>query len=166
MRVDWESDFSKKHLSTIENNYRKAPHFKEVFPFVEKFYASETPFIAKRNSDFILDILSAMEIKKEVYFASQMDLTTKRNQLLIDIVKLINGTAYLYGKGSLGYLEFDLWERNDIEVVPQDYVHPEYNQFNTTSFIPGLSILDALFNIGLEKTKNLLRNDGDKKSDN
>ena len=56
------------------------------------------------------------------------------------------------------YLDVDLFEKNNIKVEFQDFNSKiEYSQVGE-SFLPGLSILDALFNIGSEKTKDLIYN--------
>ena len=157
MEIDQRSNFTKKHLLTIENNYRRAPFFKEALRFIENFYNNKSPKIAVRNASFFMDIMDAMGIKREVHFSSDMGLKSKRNELLVDIVKRVDGDGYLYGKGSLSYLDFELWNQNNISLIAQNFIHPEYPQINSTDFIPGLSIIDALCNVGIDETKRLFK---------
>ena len=55
--------------------------------------------------------------------------------------------------------EDDKFAANNIELVYQNFSHPTYEQFNSDFFIPGLSILDALMNLGSVGTKKVLVND-------
>jgi len=47
-----------------------------------------------------------------------------------------------------------------MRLVLQDFHHPVYAQHGAKSFIPGLSIIDALLNCGLDGTRRLLRGAG------
>ena len=76
--------------------------------------------------------------------------------LLIEIINKLNGTSYLCGNGAGGYQEDSKFEKADIKLQYQNFQHPVYNQFNTEGFIPGLSIIDPLMNIGYDGVKELL----------
>lgn len=161
MEIDPSSNYIKKHLTTIENNYKKAPYFKEVFPLIEKFYNKTDLKIANRNISFFLDVMKKLEINREYYLSSEMKVEGKHNELLINIVKATKGNSYIYGQGSLSYLDYELWEKNQIELLFQKFNHPTYPQINTKEFIPGLSIIDVLFNIGFKNSKTLFLNSSD-----
>jgi len=78
------------------------------------------------------------------------------NQRNLAICKKLNATHYLSGTGAQSYNDLNLFKKNTIELVYQDFVHPEYQQ-NSSSFISGLSILDVIFNCGFEETEKLLK---------
>jgi hypothetical protein len=42
-------------------------------------------------------------------------------------------------------------------LIYQNFEHPVYEQSNTTEFMPGLSVIDALMNCGFERTGELIR---------
>jgi hypothetical protein len=44
-----------------------------------------------------------------------------------------------------------------LNVAYQRFDHPQYTQSGTNAFVPGLSIVDALMNLGFDGTRNLLR---------
>jgi len=83
------------------------------------------------------------------------DLPIDPNQRLLEIVKYFNGDCYLAGKGSLSYIDTDLFEKNGIKVIFQEYSPEIYPQLYG-EFIPGLSLMDMIFNMGNE-TYNIIR---------
>jgi hypothetical protein len=156
MEIDNPKFVGDKQLKTIELNYKKAPFFKETMPFVHAFYTSESPLIAERNMQFITSLCGAFGWQKEFLKSSDMDCVNSSTELLIEIVKKNNGTAYLSGDGAEGYQEDELYKQNGLDLAFMNFRHPSYPKFNTSEFIKGLSTVDALMNLGLEKTKNLL----------
>ena len=71
-------------------------------------------------------------------------------QALIDYTKKLNGQVYLCGGGSETYLEEEKFVEQGINLEFQNYMHPIYDQRGTKEFISGLSVIDALFNVGSE----------------
>lgn len=142
---------------TIQLNYSRHPFFTEVFPLVESFFAGASELIVERNIFFIKSLMEKMKISRPVLRSSEMNCTGANNELLIDLVKAVNGTEYLYGAGSVDYLDFELWKSNGIQLVAQEFKHPVYQQLRTKEFVPGLSIIDCLMNCGYEGTAALLR---------
>jgi len=76
---------------------------------------------------------------------------------LVSILKRIGAHAYIYGRGAENYQENDKLIRAGIEPVAQNYEHPVYQQHGVEQFVPGLSIIDALMNVGKEGVKKLLK---------
>ncbi len=156
MEIDKPQIIADKHLKTIELNYKKAPFFNETFPFIHKFYTSENNLISFRNIEFIKSLCEALGQKKEFIVSSHGDYEKSSTEMLIDIVLKNQGTTYLSGDGVEGYQKDELYAKNKIDLSFMDYKQPSYKQFNLENFAPGLSIIDALMNLGLEGTKNIL----------
>ena len=57
---------------------------------------------------------------------------------------------YISGSNGRDYIDNNLF--NDIKLTYHDYTFPVYNQLHG-QFIPWMSIVDQLFNIGIEETK-------------
>jgi len=64
-------------------------------------------------------------------------------------------SRYFTGKGARKYQDEETFKKNGIEIVYQEIEVPEYPQ-RFGEFVPNLSIIDMLFNIGVEETKNIL----------
>ena len=52
-------------------------------------------------------------------------------------------------------MDMDMFARAGIRVRYQNFVLPEYPQKNASSFVPGISALDILFNCGIEGTRKI-----------
>jgi hypothetical protein len=62
----------------------------------------------------------------------------------------------LSGGGAEGYQDKALFSAANIELRSQSFSHPNYFQLNET-FQPGLSIIDALMNLGANGVVDLLK---------
>jgi hypothetical protein len=142
---------------SIENSYGKYPYFDEVFPLIQNYFESEDPSLLQRNMEFNNAIFHKLNIKTEVIFSSSLNCEKKSTELLIEILKKLNGTKYLSGDGAEGYQQGDLYAQHGIELVFNNYQHPEYPQKNSIEFIPGLSIIDCLMNNGFEQTEKICK---------
>ncbi len=157
MLIDDEGNFINKHLSSISHNYGKAPFYEEIFPLIEETYNKKFTRIEAFNRFYIESLCKKLEVHTPICYSHELNPTMKSNELLIELVKKVNGDAYLFGIGSLDYLNPSLWEQEQLHLIPQNFTHPMYPQFNRTSFEKGLSVIDALMNCGYEETSKLLR---------
>jgi len=156
--IDVENKYMKKALKTVEYNYKNAPFFDEIFPIIEEYFDSKEILICKRNMIFICTIIERLNINTKIIFSSNLNCEEKGTDLLIEIIKKINGNTYIAGGGAEGYQIDELFLTNNIELQYNNFKHPVYKQLNTNNFFPGLSVVDALMNIGFDKVKNLLDN--------
>lgn len=146
-----------KIIRTIEFNYNKAEHFDELFPFVKEMLSSGHGNLAEYNISIITSVCSLIGIDAgKMVRSSALKHEGTATDLLISIVGTLGANAYMCGGGAAKYQEDEKFSAAGIELVYQNYSHPEYPQINTKSFIPGLSIIDPLLNIGTEGVKNLL----------
>lgn len=143
----------------IETSYKKSPFFSEVFPFVEEFLLSNEMNMSKRNLKFIFKIMDLLDIKTRFCFSSDLDCKENSTELLVEITQKQNGQVYLCGGGATGYQQDELFHKAGIQVVYNSFVHPIYPQLNCNTFVPGLSIIDALMNLGIYETQKLIRNE-------
>src|SRR5207247_5319678 len=69
---------------------------------------------------------------------------------LVALVRAVGGDAYLTGHGADGYQEDGKFAAAGIAVEYQRYAAPPYRQLRSGTFVPGLSAIDALMNLGGE----------------
>jgi WbqC-like protein family len=157
MEIQIDDKTKKKFLQSVELNYKKAPYFSEVFPLVDNYFSDETINLLEKNMTFIKSVVSGLNINTEIKYSSTLNPEHTSNEMLIDILKKRNATTYLCGDGANGYQEDHLYVAQNIEVKKNEFQHPIYNQFNAKIFIKGLSIVDALMNLGFDNTAELIR---------
>jgi hypothetical protein len=156
MEIDKPQEIGKKHLRTVELNYKKHTFFKEIFPLVELYYSDESNLLAKRNIDFIEQVCVKLELNTERILSSSLDCKQQSTLLLLEIMKKTDAKEYLAGGGASGYQEDELFEKHGLKIKYQGFQHPIYKQTGTTEFIHGLSVIDALMNLGFSGVKDLI----------
>ena len=97
-----------------------------------------------------------LHIETKIVYSSDCNISSKSTQLLIDLIKYYGGNTYISGDGAEGYQKEDLFYKNKIKLVKNNFYPRPYFQLNSKNFVPGLSIIDALFNLRLEDVKILI----------
>jgi hypothetical protein len=156
MRINDHLPWRYKVLRTIEDNYRRAPHFDEVYPVVSELVEQPTTELATYNLSAIQTLCRALQLTAPTVVGSTLNVEGRSTDLLIAMVRAAGGNAYLAGGGASGYQDDSMFQGAGIQVIYQDYQHPTYPQCNTVEFKPGLSIVDALMNCGFEGVRRLL----------
>ena len=151
--IDWKE----LYLNQIKYCYSKAKYFSQVFDFLDESLTYETDFLNELNIHLINSVLQLLEIpSKNLLKSSDLSKEGKSNELLCSIVKSVGGNSYICGAGATGYLDSKVFEDNKINLIYQNYKPVKYPQINSDVFIPGLSIIDAMINCGLTKTRELV----------
>lgn len=150
--VDKNFIWKKKHLRTIELNYKKHPHFKEVYPLLEEVYHQENELLIDYNIPFILNICDYLGIQTK--FKKSSDIKSVANKTgwekILFILIELKADTYLSGsgEGSKRYVNENDLLKNNLKLLWQDYNMLIYRQHNSNDFISHLSIIDLLFNCG------------------
>lgn len=151
-----------KALNVITESYRKENYYDEVFPFIEELLLSEYEYFYEYSINIIKSIKNKLNIHTEIYTDTDFNEDFgKSNQRNISICKFVGGNIYLSGDGARSYNDNELYKKNLVKLIYQNYSIPEYSQ-SSCEFVPGLSIIDALFNCGFRATENLLKTNDSK----
>ena len=146
-----------KLVKTLELNYKKAPFFLEIMNILEPFILNQEESISQYNIMAVKCIAEKLDISSDkFYLSSELVYEGHSNEMLVSITQSLNGSIYMCGGGADSYQDEEIFKKNHIALKRQDFTHPQYEQFNTDTFIPGLSIVDALFNSGWEQTKMMI----------
>lgn len=138
----------RKHINSIKLNYSKAPFFKEYFDVIANLYEGNETLLSEINLKFINGFCDILNIKTKLIDSRHLKLEGNKNQRLIDSCKKLNATSYLSGKAAQGYLDGELFDKNNIKVEWMDYTHlSEYNQIYPP-FNMSVSIIDTILHIG------------------
>lgn len=157
MQIDTTAPWRRKLLQLLRTNYGKAPAFDTVFPAVQSWVEHPAERLADYNLNAIASICEHLGLRSShIVRSSTLPVTGARTDLLVNIVKAVDGTLYLSGDGSAGYQDDAVFMAAGIDVAYQRFVHPIYPQRGLPAFVPGLSILDALFHCGFDGGAKLL----------
>ncbi|MEQ8603725.1 MAG: WbqC family protein [Marivibrio sp.] len=152
---DWHS----RHLSLLKNTYKNRPHFKEVFRTIEKLMeacASESGDLAAINMTLVQQISERLGLSAQFDRSSRFDLMSAADDRLVEIVRRIapNG-VYLSGKGGGSYQDEAKFKAAGLTLTYSRFSAGRYAQPHAALY--GLSVLDALFNVGWDATSRLLK---------
>jgi hypothetical protein len=156
--IDTKTKWQKKHLKGIEQNYKKAPFFKNYFGFFEGILSKEWKYLIDLDMEFIYRLADFLGLKRKIIFASDPQLKTlgtglnikaDKTERLVNICLMLNASKYLTGDAAKEYIVESDFAKNNIQIEFHNYRHPIYKQLYG-EFIPFLSVIDLLFNHGQE----------------
>lgn len=148
VKIDKKSNFSSKHVKSIEVNYAKAVHFKDFGPDLFELINRPYSHLVDMNVEIIKHCLKVLNINTEVIYSSQMHGVGVKADLLASLCKEVCATEYISAPGSKNYLETSVaFKEIGVPVSYFNYVHPEYPQL-FGDFLPYISFIDMLLNCG------------------
>jgi hypothetical protein len=120
VKIDNDQNWKVKHWKSIQNAYRSSPFFEFYEEDFSNIFFNNEKLLYSANINIISHISQILGIKKNIKISTKKISYEKYDKRLIDIKK---------------YSHFDI---------------PKYNQvfMSKFKFIPNLSILDLLFNLG------------------
>ena len=146
-----------KHYRTLSQCYARAPFFEPHRNWFQDFFAAPSDRLApllRVSTEYLLGVLG---IQTKILYASEIDVSGSKSQLVLNLCRAVNATTYLSGPLGRGYLNEAVFKQAGIDVVYHDYAHPLYTQLHG-DFSPFMSVVDLLFNCGGESWKILNSN--------
>lgn len=148
MEIDPHPDWQEDHWKSFVFNYGSAPFFykSRALEIIYKNFKWEKLFLL--NETLIVTLCALFGLDAEFVNASQLNVEGSGTDLLLNICKKLKADVYLSGKSGRNYLEHGKFRRNGIEVSFQHFEHPVYRQQFGNEFLPNMSVIDMLFNVG------------------
>lgn len=144
----------KKHAKRLKQIYQAAPFFSQLEPLFDYYQHAPHVNLADNNTAIIRLFCDMLGLDTEIVRSSELDIQGSRISRLINICDYFGAEFYHSPIGAKAYLgqghEFAL---ADIELRYQQYLAPQYQQFNSREFVSHLSIVDVLANLDAEQAK-------------
>lgn len=154
-----QNSWQKKHIKSLKNAYQKSPYLNKYISDISEIiqtYSKNT--LGELNLAMLKYFLNKLNIKTKIIVASDYSFQGKKSDLILDICKKIGATEYIFGAQGKNYANIDSFTEGRIKVSFQEYNPPTYPQLYG-NFIPNLSIVDLLFNVGDEALIYILKED-------
>lgn len=139
------SDIPVNIFKTIDLAYRKAPYYSEIIPLVREILECPERNLAGFLGNSIKVISRYLDISVDFYCSSDIvrDRSLRAQEMIIDIVKRLNGTAYYNAIGGRELYSHDRFAEEGIELA---FVQPQLSSYTQGKnvFVPGLSIVDVM----------------------
>ncbi|NOZ35285.1 MAG: WbqC family protein [Chlorobi bacterium] len=154
-----QNEWAKRFLKTITYSYKKSPFYNDFFYVIEEaILNNKNSSLLSLNMRLLQSILRYLDYDIEIVYSSNIKTSNEPTEKLIDLCKATNSNGYIFGEGNgLNYHNLNLFMKNGIIIIKQKFLanHPQYNQ-RISNFVPGISIIDILFNVDPEISKELI----------
>lgn len=149
--------YNKKLLKTIENCYKNAPYYDDVFPIIESIIMLGKSNLAEYLEFSIRAICKHLSIDTDIIISSTL---AKNNALrghdkIIEICKKLGANEYLNAIGGQDLYSYKEFTEQGIKLRFLKTGRVCYQQFNN-EFVPNLSIIDVMMFNSNEKVHQLL----------
>ena len=154
-KIDYSSNWVKKHVDSIKFSYSKAPFFKMYSEDFFDILNQKFETISELNLNINKWIIEKLDIGTKIKMSSEFNGVGSKTDRLIDILTKARATSYLSGPAAKDYLEIEKFKKAGIDLEYKVYEYYEYPQ-RYGKFEPNVSVLDLLFNCG-EDSKDYLK---------
>jgi len=149
------------HWEKIRRSYINSKFFKLYENYFESLYEKEWKLLFDLNFETLKKTIHWLGIKIEILKESELNVSGQATERLVNICKAIGADTYVSGIMGKEYIDEKKFGKNNINLIYQKYNHPKYPQHFADSFIPDLSIIDLLANVGPDSLS-LLKSEVDK----
>ncbi len=163
------TNWGKKHWHALVVNYSGTTYFKDYKDFFEEVYNKQWKYLWELNIYLIKELSAFLGIETRLIKSSELQVEGEKTERLVRICKKLKADTYLSGNGAREYLDLNLFKREKVKVIFQDFEHPVYPQMRwrkneehrqdacatDDDFQPNMSVVDLLFNCGKKCTKNI-----------
>lgn len=134
----------------IKNSYQSSKNFKKIKNLLMNFFEKNIKKdLASINVGLITEICKILNIELSYKLSSNFNVYNKKKEnLILEILKQEEAKIYLSNLGSKNYVDEIFFQKNNIKVIYNQFLHPIYSQ-NTKiklEFLPNLSVIDLLMN--------------------
>lgn len=153
--------YIKKILKSLKQNYAKSKYFDVVFDNINELVINKNYIkLHELNKDLIILSLNLMNAEVDIKFSSDFNLSSKKDDLVLELILSLKQNKYIMGPGGLNYMNLNKFTKNDIKLYKYKFNYKNYNQlWPKIGFVKNLSIIDLLFN-ELESAKDYILSNG------
>jgi hypothetical protein len=148
--IDTAQPWQRKVWRTIRDHYGKTPHFAEHAATIQAIIDAPHATLMQLDRASWEPALRLLGITCRFVCASELPVAGKGPRLLLDICKAVGATTYLSGMFGREYLDVGEFEREGVDVLFHQYEYRPHAQ-RYEGFVPFLSYLDMLFNVGVDR---------------
>lgn len=150
VQIETSYDWQRKHFTSFERNYSKAPFFDENRWIIEQIYLEkEWESLSELNIFTTKLLCQTLDIKTKFLKSYEIHATGEKNERIIEICRSLKSSCYVSGPSARSYINQKKFQKNGIEIEYMRYQYPEYRQLYGT-FCHQISIMDVIFNCGPE----------------
>ena len=153
VEINNELPWMNTHWNKIKFAYSNSKFFQLYKDYFENLFKKNWEFLFDLNFETIKKIIELLGIKIEIIKESELNVIGNSTERIINICKSIDVDTYISGSGGKNYMDENLFEKNNLKLEYQHYISPQYTQHLSEMFVPDLSIIDLIANVGPNSLK-------------
>ncbi len=159
VEINNEVSWRNEHWKKIYHSYANAIYFKKYENFFKNVYEKKWTSLFELNFETLRKVMDLLGIKTSILKSSELNVSGTSTQRLVNLCKAVGADTYVSGIGGKDYMDEKLFAKNKIKLEYQNYAAKPYPQRLSDSFVPDLSIIDMLVNVGPESIKIISESD-------
>ncbi|MBI4685904.1 MAG: WbqC family protein [Nitrospirae bacterium] len=158
-KINESTPWRMKMWKRIEHNYSKAAYYRTLAQQIKEWLFIPAETLAGQNIAFIKLVCNLLNINREMRASSDLLSKERGSKRVLELLRWCKAEKYYCANGSFSYMrEEGIFPVDDIEVLFQDFKPVPYYQIGSpNAYMPFLSIIDALMNIGPESTLEFIK---------
>ncbi len=148
VEINNEIPWKEHHWKKIYQSYAKTKYFHLYKDYLENLYKKEWKFLFDLDFETTKKTIDWLGLKIEIVKESELHVKGQSTERLVNVCNAVGADTYVAGKGSKNYMEEKLFQKNNLKIEYQNYVPMQYPQRFTDVFVPDLSIIDMITNVG------------------
>jgi hypothetical protein len=150
--------FIRSFSGLLQTAYGSSDWFDHVGPTLTESIRSGHRSLADLNIDLIHRICRLLGLEPRTIRSSEIETTGVRSTRIANLLRNVGARAYLAAPGAAAYMAADdVFPLPDVATHFQNYLPEPYPQRHAEEFVPRLSVVDALFQVGPERTLEVVR---------
>jgi WbqC-like protein family len=144
----------RKHVEAIRNNYARAPYLALFEDGLRPIMEQPWSLLSELNYAVSAWLFEQFDVSPQCLLSSELGGEGKRDDLIINLCAAAGAGTYLSGQGARAYQDTTKFHARGITLKYQRYEPQPYPQLHSEAgFVPGLSALDLLLNLGPDAKK-------------
>ena len=152
-----QTDWRKRGYDFLKGNYSSHPYYKTIMDLVAPVFDSRHNLLIDVTYCSVSIMRDVFGIETPIVMQSKLNYNrdARKNDLMRSLVEACGGNIYLSGNGAKKYMDSQDFMMHGIEVQYLHFSPFFYPQYKQDRFVPGLSALDILFNVGIDNAREL-----------
>ncbi len=157
IRIDADPRWRRKHVQTLWHSYGRHPRAADLEGIVELIEHGTQNFLSELNCDLLRFAAVRCGIRARIDQSSSLPVAGQRAECLEGFCQYYGCETYVSTPGAREYLEEDAFGvQSGIRLEFMDVEFPAYAQKGLPTFVPQLSFVDALANVGWDGISELI----------
>lgn len=150
--IDDERPWQQAHRRTLETCYARSPHFASQQALLDLAYGRPWERLCDLNIALLTKLAGEFGLAPRIVRLSELGITAHSTELLVGLCRMLGADTYRSGPSGRQYLDEAMFARAGVKLDVFRYWPKPYPQL-WGDFVPGLSVVDMLFNCGTDAVR-------------